>query len=348
MFGSHISLTSMTRLCQSLGTMLNSGLAVHKALEIASRKTGDARCRRVLARVTTAISNGSDVSSAFREQGEYFPELFVDMVDVAEQSGNLPEVLARLADHYENLVRLRRSFSAAIAWPIIQLVAAILIVAFVIFILGIIGDISKGKGGEPVDMLGLGLLGPEGAIIWLCMTFGTIAAIIAVYLVVAKVFRQQRFLDSFLLHIPVVGKCMRSFAIARFSWGYALTQQAGMPIARSLEASLKATGNGAFVAATAGVCNHVLNGDELSEALDATRLFPEDYLHMVQVSENTGTVPELFQRLSPDFEEQARRSLRALTATLGWLAWLGVAGLIIFIVFRVMMTYVGMINELSR
>jgi type IV pilus assembly protein PilC len=141
---------------------------------------------------------------------------------------------------------------------------------------------------------------------------------------------------------------MRSFAIARFSWAFALTQQTGMPIRRCLSASFRATGNGAFTGAAPGVCDLVMRGEELSAALDSARLFPEDYLHLVQVAETSGTVPETLERLSPQFEDQARRSLQALAAALGWVTWVFVAGLIIFIVFSIFSRYVGMINDLSR
>lgn len=345
-FGSRIPLKTMAVLCRSLGTMLHSGLPILKAFDIAARKTGDARCRRVLAEVTAAIHGGSDVSSALRQHGGYFPDLLIDMVDVSEQSGALPEVLAALAAHYDNLVRLRRSFLTAIAWPVIQLVAAILIVAFLIFILGIVAEMGGGKGAKPTDMLGWGLTGTVGAIVWLTMSFGSIAAIVGGYYLVAKTFRQQRVLDGLLLRVPVIGTCMRSFALARFSWAFYLTQQAGMPIGQSLQASLRATGNGAYAGTIPQVCDLVKQGEELSVALDATRLFPEEFLQMVQVAESSGTVPETLERLSPQFEDQARRSLGALAALLGWLVWVVVAGLIVFIIFSIFLRYVGMINSL--
>jgi type IV pilus assembly protein PilC len=141
---------------------------------------------------------------------------------------------------------------------------------------------------------------------------------------------------------------MRSFAIARFSWALALTQQTGMPISRSLELSFRATGNGAFVGASSGVCESVLNGGELSQALDESRLFPEEYLSLVQVAEASGTVPETLERLSPQFEDQARRSLAALAIALGWLVWTIVGVFIIFIIFSVVMKYVGMINSAAN
>lgn len=347
MFGSRIPLKTLAVLCKSLATMLHSGVALLKTLEIASRKTGNARCRQKLTDVRTEVQQGTDIAQALRDQNGYFPELMTDMVSVGEHAGALPEVLDGLAGHYENIVRLRRMLIGMITFPALQLVAAILVVALVIFILGIVGA-SQGPGSKPVDMLGLGLLGPSGAVKWLAMSFGSIFAVIGSYYLIATVFRQQRFLDGLLMKIPILGGCMRSFAIARFSWAFSLTQKTGMPISRSLELSFRATGNGAFVGASPGVCNSVLNGCELSEALDEARLFPEEYLSLVQVAETSGTVPETLERLSPQFEEQARRSLTALAIMLGWLVWTVVGVFIIFIIFSVVMKYVGMINSAAN
>jgi type IV pilus assembly protein PilC len=346
-FGSRIPLKTLAILCKSLATMLHSGVALLKTLEIASRKTGNGRCRQKLADVRAEVQQGTDIAQALRDQNGYFPELMTDMVSVGEQAGALPEVLDGLAAHYENIVRLRRMLIGMITFPALQLVAAILVVALVIFILGIVGQ-SQGPGTKPVDMLGLGLLGPSGAVKWLAMSFGSIFAVIGGYYLIATVFRQQRFLDGVLMKIPVLGGCMRSFAIARFSWAFALTQQTGMPISRSLELSFRATGNGAFAGASHSVCDCVLNGSELSQALDEARLFPEEFLSLVQVAETSGTVPETLERLSPQFEEQARRSLTALAIMLGWLVWTVVGVFIIFIIFSVVMKYVGMINSAAN
>ena len=137
--------------------------------------------------------------------------------------------------------------------------------------------------------------------------------------------------------------------MARFSWAFALTQQAGMPIGPSLDASLKATANGSFAAAAPQVIGMVQGGEDLSEALAATNLFPVEYLELVRVGEATGTVPETLERLSPQLEEQARRSLAALTGTLAWMIWALVAIMIVFIVFRIfMIAYIGPINDLLK
>jgi type IV pilus assembly protein PilC len=343
-FALRVPLKTLALLCKSLATMLHSGVPLLKTLEIASRKTGNATCRKKIADVRDEVRQGTDIAQALREQHGFFPELMIDMVAVGEQSGALPEVLDGLAGHYENIVRLKRMLIGMITWPAIQLVAANVVIAVVIMVLGMIGS-SSGPNSKPVDMLGLGLFGVSGAIQWLVMSFGSIAAVLAGYWLVGRVFRQQRLLDGLLMKIPVVGGCLRSFAIARFSWAYAVTQQTGMPIAHSLELSFRATGNGAFIGASPQISEAVLNGDELSTALDDSRLFPEEYISLVQVGETSGTVPETLERLSPQFEEQARRSLVILAVALSWVVWSVVAMFIIFIVFRVVMKYVSMINS---
>jgi type IV pilus assembly protein PilC len=54
------------------------------------------------------------------------------------------------------------------------------------------------------------------------------------------------------------------------------------------------------------------------------------------------------QRLSPQFEEQARRSLTILAVFAGWLVWAIVGVFIIFIIFSVVLKYVGMINSAAN
>lgn len=264
------------------------------------------------------------------------------MISIGENTGSLPEILDGLADHYDNLVRLRRSFVGMIAMPVIQLVAAIFVIALMILVLGLI---ASAGGNKPFDVLGFGLYGPEGAIKFLTLAFGSIAGVWLLYYLISEGFHQKRVLDSLLMRIPVVGGCMRSFAIARFSWALGLTQHTGMSMLKSIEFSLRATGNGAFLGASDEIRYWIQQGDELTEALGTSGLFPEEFLQMLQVAEASGTIPETLQRLGPQFEDQARRSLSMLAMVLSWLVWLAVAGCIIFVIFRIAMWYVGMIND---
>ena len=291
--------------------------------------------------VVTQLKSGEDVATALRSHEGYFPTLTVDMVNVAEHTGALPEVLRSLAEHYENNLRLRRDFLGLIALPAIQFTAAIFVIAGLIFFLGLIAGSS---GSEPLDVLGFGLTGAEGALMWLGGWAMGLASVYIAYRLIVSSLQGQKAVHQALMAIPVIGGCMRSFAVARFSWAYHLTQQAGMPVDESLDASLRATANGAFVARSPQIIEDVVSGELLTDALANSHLFPEEFIETVHVAETSGTVPEALHRLSPQFEDQARRSLRTLAIFSGWAVWAGVAAFIVFLIFRVVLWYTGMLS----
>ena len=79
-----------------------------------------------------------------------------------------------------------------------------------------------------------------------------------------------------------------------------------------------------------------------------SKLFPLEFEQMVQVAETSGTVPEMLQHLSPQFEESARRSLRGLAMAVGWGVWALVAGFIIFAIFSLAGFYINMLNDAGK
>ena len=342
MLGPQIPLKPLSLMCRSLSTMLHSGVPVLRSIDLAADKSSDNKARFALNQVSDSIRRGEDIATSMRAQHGAFPDLMIDMIAVAEQTGSLPEILSGLSNHYDNNLRLRKEFISAIAWPVFQFIAAVLVIALMLYVLGIIAAMNNDK---PLDILGWGLTGSQGAIIWLSSIFGSIFALFFGYQVLSRSLPGKKFLHPTFMRIPVLGTCMQSFGIARFSWSFYLTQEAGMPIEKSLAASFQATANGAFINATSSVNNQVMSGSTLTEALGSTDLFPADFMEMVHVGETSGTVPEMLNRMSPQFEDQARRSLNALAATLGWLVWLVVAVFIIYIVFTIALWYVGMIND---
>ena len=290
--------------------------------------------------VADGVQEGRQIAECLRDHGDFFPSLAIDMISIAEQAGALPEVLLHLADHYENNERLKKELIQQITWPMIQLVAAILVIAMLIFVLGMVQS-----PGMDLSHLTFGLSGASGAMIWLISTFGSLAALVFGLKFVRKQEQLKQTLDPFLMRVPVLGKCLQAFAVARFSWAYYLTQQTGMPVKDSIYASTMATANGAFTTRRDGILVRLMEGDTLTEALNSVQLFPAEFIEMVAVAEESGTVPEALHRMSPQFEEEAHRSLQLLSKAISGLVWLCVAGVIIIFIFKVAMWYTGMLTD---
>lgn len=340
-----ISAKALFPFCHAMSRMLEAGVDIRKALETSSRSSWDRRLVTSVQDVSQRVRSGFDLTAAFEKHSQHYPRLFIDLLTVGEQTGALPEILASLGDFYEARVKRVNEFRSAIAWPMIQLFAAIMIIGLLIYLLGIIG--SSQPGTEPRDFLGLGLFGTSGALTWFGLSFGSLAGLFTAWKVITRNLSGRRVLDPFLLGIPAVGSCLRKFAIARFAWCFSLTQGAGMSIKPSLTSSLNATANGAFISAAPMIWRDIHGGETLGDALRTTKLFPTEFLHFVDTAEETGTVPEAMQRMSHHFDEEAHRSLHWLTMLAARAVWAGVAVLIIFFIFRIAMVYIGMLDEAS-
>ncbi len=120
--------------------------------------------------VSEAVNRGESVHDALLEAEGFFPSLFVELVEVGEQTGQLSETLVRLAEHYEGQVRLGRDFRLMLIWPMLELTVALLVVGVLIWFQGLMR-----ARGAPIDMLGFGLSGNEGLTVYL-LTLAAIAA----------------------------------------------------------------------------------------------------------------------------------------------------------------------------
>jgi len=93
---------------------------------------------------------------------------------------------------------------------------------------------------------------------------------------------------------------------------------------------------------------HLLrNGDGIHRALEATRLFPYDYIEMINVAEESGSMPDTFGRLARNYFEKADNAIKALTVAFGWLIWVVVAGVIIYYIFIFAMKYISALSGIG-
>ncbi len=337
LFCCRLPLSGMIDLCRALRHYLGAGLTLRDVFRQQATK-GTAAVRPVAGRISAGLENGDDLEELLKQETAAFPPLFVALATVGEQTGMMPEVFRELEKYFQLQLRLRRQFLSQIAWPAFQLFAAIFIVAGLIWILGLLGG--------AYDPIGLGTGGGR-ALLFLFCAFGLLGGVLALYAVARRTLRQGA-LDAWLLRLPVVGPCLQALAVTRFCLALRLTLETAMPIARALRLSFRATGNAAFEAAAETAQKSVKAGEELTVALAKTRLFPEQFEHVIAVGEESGRLTDVLEQQSEQYAEESERRLKVLATTAGWGVWLVVAGLIIFCIFLIARSYVGMFDEASR
>ena len=95
--------SSVSRVCRTLGTLMDSGVSVLQALQIARDTSGNQVIANAMQKVHDAVKEGEGMTKPL-ENTHVFPPIVVSMVEVGEETGALPDMLTRIADVYEEEV----------------------------------------------------------------------------------------------------------------------------------------------------------------------------------------------------------------------------------------------------
>jgi type II secretory pathway component PulF len=345
LFSARASLKELSQLSRRLATSLEAGIDARKTWSREAEGRSSQAMRRRLFAVHDAVQAGRTISEGLAETGDYFPDMFRAMVHVGEQTGKSAEVFRQLADHYDHQLVLRRTFLAAIAWPMLQLLAALTIIGILILVLGML---PRGITGEPIDILGFGLIGVPGFIIYVLILATIAAALFICYRAVQRGMLWTRPLQRLLLQIPGLGGCLQTLALARLAWSLNVTMETGMDLRHALTLSLASTHNARYTDHIQTVVGKVGRGGEIYEALSETHAFPRDFMDTLEVGERSGRLPESMAILASQYQDQARRALTTLTVIAGFAVWGLVAMILIAMIFQIFSFYLGVINEAGR
>ncbi|TWT42911.1 type II secretion system F family protein [Botrimarina hoheduenensis] len=337
----HASPAELAPLCDRLATGLDAGIDIRRLLRSeADRATG--RRRDVCERLAKAVAAGEPLEEAVAAEGAYFPRMLVELVRVGERTGRQPAVLKRLARHYEHQLSAARTFRGKIAWPLLQLVAAIGVCALLIAIGGMISDPRTGRG---IDLLGLGLSGTSGVFIFL----GAIAVLTTMAGLGWRWLRSQPGSIEALLarasRLPVVGEALQKLALERIAWSLAMLLDTDLDMRHVARLSLAAAGNQRYGRHIEPVANDLGRGMPLSTALAHTGEFPGDFLDTLVVAEEGGRLVESLGKLTARYQEEAERAISTLSMALAGLVWLAIVAIIVALIFRVFGFYTGVLED---
>jgi type II secretory pathway component PulF len=336
-----LSNRELTELCHRLAVETDAGIDVRRTWQ-REAESARGRTRPYFENVRDAVGHGDGLSQAFKRTGSLFPPLFLEMAEVGEQTGTLGRVLKRLEGHYRRQVQAQRLFLGAIAWPILELVFAIVIVGVLIWVLGIV---AQRNNGTPIDILGFGLIGTSGLMIYTTLVTLVGLAIAGVVIAVKRGMLWTRPLQRAVFRIPVIGHALERIALARLAWALHLTMNVAMDLRRVVPLVLRTMGSDYYIQHTDRIVSDVSRGDPLHVAFSRSGAFPPEFIDALTVAEESGQMVESMERLSDRYEEEAELAVRTLSVAFGWLVGACVMGIIVLLIFRLAGFYIGTIND---
>lgn len=337
-----LSTKALTELSHRLAVETNSGIDIRRTWQ-REAESAPARLRPYMAQVRDSLAQGNSLSLSLAQTGRVFPPLFLEMTRVGEESGNLGRVFRNLESHYRHSQQAQRIFLAAIAWPLLELAFAVLVVGVLIWVMGIV---AQRNNGQPIDILGFGLIGTKGLIIYINFIIAVALCVAGLVVAIKRGVLWTRPLQRALLGLPGIGPAVEKIALSRLAWALHLTMNTSMDLRRIVPLALRATGNDHYVRHADQIVADVAAGQPLTVAFARSRVFPLEFLDALEVAEESGQTVESMERLSKRYEEEAESAVRTLATIFGFLVGILVMGLIVLLIFRLAGFYLGTINSL--
>ena len=341
LFQPQLSNKSLSELCHRLAVETDSGIDIRRTWQ-REAEIARGRIHPYFVTIRDAVARGDSLSVAMARTGVVFPPLFLELTHVGEQTGTLGKVFRRLEVHYRRAVQAQRIFLGAIAWPMIELAFAIVVVGILIWVLGIV---AQRNNGQPIDILGFGLIGNRGLMVYTNFIIAVGLCIAGVIIAVKRGKLWTRPLQRAFIRLPAIGNALQRMTLARMAWALHLTLNVEMDMRRIVPLVLRATGNDYYIRHTSQIVKDVVAGDPLHVAFAHSGAFPADFIDALAVAEESGRIVESMERLSNRYEEEAEAAVRALAKIFGFLVGLIVMGIIVLLIFRLFGFYLGSIND---
>lgn len=317
-----------------LGVSLHAGVDILRVIETESRHGGHAH-RRALEAVHQRIRAGDALWQAMQSVPGYFPPMAVEMIRVGEETGRVDAVLLRMADHYDHLYAVRREFLSAITWPVTELIIAVCVIGILIWLIGVLGI---------TDILGFGLAGTSGLMIYLAL----LSAVVVALMLLIHSFWQGWWGTlpiRIAMRVPVIGQAMETAALNRFTWALGAALETGMDVRAAMRLALRSTHNPVYKSLEETCDRRLAAGEDFATILRDTKAFPKELVDMTEAAEIAGTLSESLAHMSRQYQEQSRVAAQWIARLLAGLVWLIVAAIIISLIFRLARVYLGAIYE---
>ena len=329
----------ITNFTRQFSVLTGTGVPYDRAFEILIQECENAKFQNILSAMKAQIMEGSSLANAMQSHSQIFSKMYIALVRAGEAGGTLSTVMERAAQSREDSEELTNKIKGALIYPIILLMVAIGIVAFMVtFLLPKISPIFL--------QFNVALPLPTRLVIaisnfmtsnwWLLIIATILGVLIFRYLLSTNL--GEKLKDTFLLKLPVVGKAIHQIIIFRFTRTLGTMLTSGVELKQSLAIIKQVLGNRAFEDVFENVIIDITKkGLDLSQALRKTELFPPSVTQMIRVGEESSNLEFMLTKISESLEKDVKQTIEKSVALLEPVTILWMACVVGFILMAIML-----------
>jgi len=326
----NVSLDELIIFSRQMYALMRSGVPILRAINGMADASTSTSLKKALINIGSQLEGGHTLSSALNQHPEIFGSLFVSLVHVGENTGQLEDSFLKLTSYLEREQATRKRIKTALRYPTMVLIAlAAALVILNIFVIPTFASMFAKLGAElPLATRFLITSSSFFLNYWPYMIVVCMVAYFALRQSL-KTEKGRYQWDKRKINLPIIGSIIERSILARFSHSFGIILKSGIPMTTGLTLVADAVDNSFMQEKIIAMRAAIESGESLLRSAIASTLFTPLVLQMIAVGEETGRVDELLKEVGDYYEREVDYDLSTLTARIEPLLLVVVAAMVL-------------------
>lgn len=348
-----LRLSKKTRLAfyDQMSTLVGSGVPLIDSLSLIQAQERNKKVKELYAEMIHEINGGLSLA----ESMEFFPQIFPSMqsalVEAAEASGNLKEVLTELVEEMESGQDFLRKITGAMFYPVILMCLAFtLVIGMMTFVIPKIASMYK-QANVKLPALTQTVINISDFIMnkWPILLIVLIGGTVGLYLFFCKLRFGRLLWEKFVSVIPVAGRIAKEKNIMIIASNMAMLMKSGVLITEAFAITRNTVSNLHYQKALDEIRQGVIMGKDVSQMMGLTDiraqkftehpLFPLQMAQLIHIGEKTGSIANMLIKVKNNYHKSIDYTLRNVSTVVEPVMIFFVAALVGSILMAVMLPF---------
>ena len=310
-----VRLDELVVFSRQMYALTRAGIPILRAIAGLEESAHSKPLKRALHALGEDLGNGRPLSSSMQAHPRVFSSLFVAIIHVGENTGQLEEAFLQLANYFELELETRKRIKTAMRYPSFVLIAiGIAMVILNIMVIPVFAGMFA-KFGVELPLATRILLATSHFFVhyWWVM-LGVLLATVFGWRRWVSTVKGKLTWHRWQLKLPIVGTIIERSLLARFPRSFSMMLKAGVPLNTALSLVADAVDNAWMAGRIRDMRAGIERGESLLRTAGSSGLFTPLVMQMIAVGEETGQVDDLLHEAAEYYEREVDYDLKSLTA----------------------------------
>jgi type II secretory pathway component PulF len=331
-----ITLRDLSHLTYQWSVLMQARIGVVDGLRSIVDQEPNQRLRELVESMASRIAAGMNVTEAISPHRDLFGDVYVETIRAAELSGNMVEVLEKLAEMLDRRYETNKAVKGALMYPLC--VVTVLALAVTILLTFVVPRFAAMFAARGIDLpLPTQLLVGFSQVVrtyWYAIVGAGLGGAWGLRWAWGRPAWRRR-IDNWLHHVPFLCDLLRGFALSRFAHSFGLTLRSGLSLIDALEISGRVSGRPLLRADTEKMQEQVKHGGRLSDVMMRCSYLPAFAKRLLMAGEEAAELTRMSEIVAKHYDREVTYLTKNLTTVIEPIMIVGLAGIVLIVALAI-------------